>query len=105
MRSRCQSRAWASFIIPRCATPSRETRVAGDNFAARGVTLCDDIAKLCPARVCSITRRTRFMRSQGCRRRVSFTAYFFLLGSRREVGGGAGAMTWLEESLRQDREE
>src|SRR5262245_13574859 len=48
MRSRCQSRAWASFIIPRCATPSRETRV---ELHARRRHLCDDIAKLCPTRV------------------------------------------------------
>ena len=29
--------------------PPRETRAAGDNSAAGGATLRDDIAKLCPA--------------------------------------------------------
>ena len=38
-------------MIPWCPTPPRETRAAGDNFAAGDATLRDDIAKLCPARV------------------------------------------------------
>src|SRR5262245_27826110 len=95
MRSRCQSRAWASlFIIPRCATPSRETWVAGDNFTAGGGNLCDDTAKLCPTRV-QHHAQDAVDAEPGCQRRASVVTASvracrrtrgFLCG----LGGGGG---------------